>query len=103
MYFYNEIFAIIRAKTRTISNVLYVAFCVGRSKASTGKYILYCPATRAISRYFPAIQGNILPRKVVPLIHTFNLCKRNFQLYIHKHTHTHTHTYIYIQNFACNK
>ena len=29
----------------------YIPFCMGRSKASAGKYILYFPATRAISRY----------------------------------------------------
>ena len=30
-----------------------VTLCMGRSKAIAGQYILYCTATRAISRYCP--------------------------------------------------
>jgi len=32
---------------------LYVTLCVGGSKAFAGQYILYFPASRAISRYCP--------------------------------------------------
>ena len=32
---------------------IYVTLCVDGSKAFAGQYILYCPRTRAISRYCP--------------------------------------------------
>ena len=50
---------------------IYVTLCVGGSKASAGQYILYCPATRVISRY--CLEGSFQLSFDPPFDPTFHL------------------------------